>query len=164
MTHLLKLHDKIYKYEMDPTKTVGDTEWTQDVLRTDGWTDGVKPVYPSTTLLCGGYNYHWYIEHMFSYLCDDFHLILSVSELTNIHPTAKVIKTIYMWVLQGKTLISSVYQQWRYQVFTQSLIRKYTKNNFTFQSTANSKTEKTCQSVIGKWLKCKLDSQKKKQC
>ena len=28
MTHLLKLLDKIYKYEMDPTRTVGATERT----------------------------------------------------------------------------------------------------------------------------------------
>ena len=35
-THLLKLLDKMYKYEMDPTRTVGATElmWMQD-----GWTD-----------------------------------------------------------------------------------------------------------------------------
>ena len=38
-THLLKLLDKMYKhdkYEMDPTRTVGTTEWTQDVRRMDG--------------------------------------------------------------------------------------------------------------------------------
>ena len=40
-THLLKLLDKMHKYEMDPTKTVGATERTQDA----GRTDGVKPVY-----------------------------------------------------------------------------------------------------------------------
>ena len=39
-THLLKLFDKMYKYEMDPTRTVGATEWTQDAGRTDGQTDG----------------------------------------------------------------------------------------------------------------------------
>ena len=42
VTHLLKLLDKMYKYEMDPTKTVGTTERTRDA----GRTDGVKPVYP----------------------------------------------------------------------------------------------------------------------
>ena len=36
MTHLLKLIDKMCKYKMDPTKTVGATEWTRDA----GWTDG----------------------------------------------------------------------------------------------------------------------------
>ena len=34
--HLLKLLDKMYKYEMDPTRTVGATERTHDA----GWTDG----------------------------------------------------------------------------------------------------------------------------
>ena len=49
-THLLKLRDKMYKYEMDPTKTVGATEWTRDAGGTDGWTDGVKPIYPPINL------------------------------------------------------------------------------------------------------------------
>ena len=35
-THLLKLLDKMYKYEMDPTRNVGATEQTRDA----GWTDG----------------------------------------------------------------------------------------------------------------------------
>ena len=40
-THLLKMLDKIYKYEMDPTRTVGATERTRDVGQTDvGKTDG----------------------------------------------------------------------------------------------------------------------------
>ena len=34
--HLLKLLDKMCKYEMDPTRTVGVTEQTRDA----GWTDG----------------------------------------------------------------------------------------------------------------------------
>ena len=38
-THLLKLLDKMYKYEMDPTRTVGATERTWDTGRTDGWTE-----------------------------------------------------------------------------------------------------------------------------
>ena len=41
---------KMYKYDMDPTRTVGGTERTRDA----GWTDGVKPIYPPRTLLCGG--------------------------------------------------------------------------------------------------------------
>ena len=53
-THLLKLLDKMYKYEMDPTRIVGATERTPDAGRTDGRadgrtdgrTDGVKPIYP----------------------------------------------------------------------------------------------------------------------
>ena len=40
-THLLKLLDKMYKYEMDSTRTVGATERTRDAGRTrDGRTDG----------------------------------------------------------------------------------------------------------------------------
>ena len=35
-THPLKLLDKMYKYEMDPTRTVGATECTRDTGRTDG--------------------------------------------------------------------------------------------------------------------------------
>ena len=35
-THLLKLLDKMYKYEKDPTRTVAATERTQNA----GWTDG----------------------------------------------------------------------------------------------------------------------------
>ena len=38
-THLLKLLDKMYKYDMDPTKTVGTTERTRDAGQTDGRTD-----------------------------------------------------------------------------------------------------------------------------
>ena len=52
-THLLKWLDKMYKYEMDPTRTVGATEQTQDAGRTGGWMDGLKPIYPPTTSLCG---------------------------------------------------------------------------------------------------------------
>ena len=39
MTHILKLLDKMYKYEMDPTRTVGATEWTRDAGQKDGRTD-----------------------------------------------------------------------------------------------------------------------------
>ena len=35
-THLLKLLGKMYKYEMDPSKTVGTSERTRDAGRTDG--------------------------------------------------------------------------------------------------------------------------------
>ena len=38
-THLLKLLDKMCKYEMDPTRTVDATERKQDVGQTDGQTD-----------------------------------------------------------------------------------------------------------------------------
>ena len=44
VTHLLKLLDKMYEYEMDPTRTVGATERTRDAGwmdgQKDGWTDG----------------------------------------------------------------------------------------------------------------------------
>ena len=51
MTHLPKLLDKMYKYEMDPTRTVGATERTRDAGRTDGRSE---TNIPPTTLLCGG--------------------------------------------------------------------------------------------------------------
>ena len=35
-THILKLLDKMYKYELDPTRTVGTTERTWDAGQTDG--------------------------------------------------------------------------------------------------------------------------------
>ena len=37
-THLLTLLDKVYKYEMDPTRTEGAREQTRDAGRTDGRT------------------------------------------------------------------------------------------------------------------------------
>ena len=48
-TYLLKLLDKMYKYEMDATRTVGATEQTRHAGRTDRQMDGVKPIYPPTT-------------------------------------------------------------------------------------------------------------------
>ena len=57
-THLLKLLDKMYKYEMDSTRTVGATERTRDAGRTDGPTDGRTNWNhtPPTTWLCRGYD------------------------------------------------------------------------------------------------------------
>ena len=57
-THLLKLLDKMYKYEMDPTRTEDAIERTRDTERTDDWTDGRSEanIPPPTTLLYGGYN------------------------------------------------------------------------------------------------------------
>ena len=52
----------MYKYELDPTKSVGATEQTRDARWMDRWMDGVKPIYPQTTSLCGGYNN---IDHSF---------------------------------------------------------------------------------------------------
>ena len=40
VTHLLKLVDKMCKYEIDLTRTVGATERTRDGGRMDGQTDG----------------------------------------------------------------------------------------------------------------------------
>ena len=40
---------------MDPTPTVSATKRTWDAGRTDGGKDGVNPIYPPTTSLCGGY-------------------------------------------------------------------------------------------------------------
>ena len=40
VTHILKLLDKMYKYEMDPTRTVGATEQTRDAGCPDGWPAG----------------------------------------------------------------------------------------------------------------------------
>ena len=54
-THPMKLLDKKYKYEMDPTRTVGATEQTRDAGRTDGRTEWNQYTPPPTTLL---YNKH----------------------------------------------------------------------------------------------------------
>ena len=65
-THLQKLLDKMYKYEMDPTTTVGATERRQDVGRTDGWTvwnQYIPPPPPHpTTWLCRRYDKHDYLD------------------------------------------------------------------------------------------------------
>ena len=53
-THLLKLLDEMYKYDMDPTRTVGATEQTQDAGRKDRQTDGVKPIYPRNNFVVRG--------------------------------------------------------------------------------------------------------------
>ena len=58
-SHLLKLFDRMCKYEMDPIRTVGVTEWTRDAGRTDGRTDGQtewNQYTPPTTSL---YNDDW---------------------------------------------------------------------------------------------------------
>ena len=50
MTHLLKLFDKMCKYEMDTASIVEDTEQTPFCPQTDSQRDRrmdkVKPVYP----------------------------------------------------------------------------------------------------------------------
>ena len=57
-THLLKLLDKMCKYEMDLMSIVEDTEWTPFCPQTDRWTEGqtdkVIPVYPPFKFVEGG--------------------------------------------------------------------------------------------------------------
>ena len=88
MTHLLKLLGKMYKHEMDPTRTVGATERTRDVGRTDRRTDRVKPIYYlPTTSLCEGYNNREevsYLEKMvtrLSFRCTLYQDTLDVHQL-----------------------------------------------------------------------------------
>ena len=53
---------------MDPTRTVGDTEWTRDAgwrdRQTDGRTDGVKPIYPPNNFIVRGgiKSCAWYLD------------------------------------------------------------------------------------------------------
>ena len=55
-TFLLKLLDNMYKYEMDPTRTVGATERTRDVGQMDWGTDGRTEwnQYTPQQLCCAG--------------------------------------------------------------------------------------------------------------
>ena len=56
-THLQEMLIRMYKYKLDPTRTVGSTEQTQDAGRTDGQADGRNETNISlTTSMCGGYN------------------------------------------------------------------------------------------------------------
>ena len=47
--------DKIYKYEMDPTRTVAATERTRDAEQTDRRTDGRSEtnIPPNNFAVCG---------------------------------------------------------------------------------------------------------------
>ena len=58
----------MYKYEMDPTRTVGATEQTRDAGRTDRQTDGVKPIYPPNNFVVQGVQVsHWdRVTHMYT--------------------------------------------------------------------------------------------------
>ena len=49
----MKLLDKMYKYEMDPTRTVDATERTQDAGRTDGRSETNIPPH---NFVVWGYN------------------------------------------------------------------------------------------------------------
>ena len=60
--NLMKLLDKMYKYAMDPTRTVGATERTQDARLMDGRTDGRSETnIPPTTSLFGGIIITWLV-------------------------------------------------------------------------------------------------------
>ena len=51
-THLLKLLDKMYKYEMDPTRTVDTTGRTRNAGRTDRWSE--TNISPQQLCCAGG--------------------------------------------------------------------------------------------------------------
>ena len=57
-THLLKLLDEMYEYEMDPTRTALQSGHGMRDGRTDGRTDrrtdGVKPIYPPNNFVGRG--------------------------------------------------------------------------------------------------------------
>ena len=55
-THILKLVDKICKYEMDAASIVDDTQRARFCPQTDRWTDGQgeTSIPPSTSLGMGG--------------------------------------------------------------------------------------------------------------
>ena len=65
-THLLKLLDKMCKYEMDPMSIVEDTERTRFCPQTDRRTDGQgdTSIPPFQLRWSGGYNY---MQHTLSY-------------------------------------------------------------------------------------------------
>ena len=62
--HIMKSLDKMYKYEIDTTSTVGATDRDgRTDERTDGQMDGRRETnIPPTTSLCGGYKYCLYLQ------------------------------------------------------------------------------------------------------
>ena len=68
-----KLLDKMYKYKMDPTKTIDATKRTRDAGWTDGLTDGrmdrPREWYTPTTSSCVGYNNGLVYWHIHALLC-----------------------------------------------------------------------------------------------
>ena len=93
-THLLKLLDKMCKYEIDPTRTVGATERTQDAGRTDGQTDRrtdgrSETNIPPTTSLRRVYN-KFFVHSVSASVCKPIY-----PECTNIQ---------YWWVWQQEWL------------------------------------------------------------
>ena len=94
-THLLKLLDKMYKYEMDQTRTAGNTEQTRDA---GCWTDRVKPIYIPTTSLCWGwYNNHLCIGHISVSLSQKAHTLDLISIKKNIFSSTE--KNCLSWKL-----------------------------------------------------------------
>ena len=67
-TQPLEPHDKMYKYGIDPSRTVGATERARYEGGTDGQTDGRNetnippPPPPTTSLGRGGFNHINYIK------------------------------------------------------------------------------------------------------
>ena len=113
-TYLMKLLNKMYKYEIDPTRTLGATERTCDAGqmdgRTDRRTDGVKLIYPPpTTLLCGVYNKAaLWLSHLhsdISYYGKITHLCINEPELNHICSSSSQLHFLchygysYVWLL-----------------------------------------------------------------
>ena len=70
----LKFLYKMYKYEMDPTRTVGATERTRDAGRTDGQTDGQSEtnIPPPDNNVVRGYNKLFCCRVAFFTASDDY--------------------------------------------------------------------------------------------
>ena len=66
VTHLLKLPDKMYKYEKDPTRTVGATEWKQDAGQMDGRSE---TNIPHNNFVVRGYNNRAFLAAGLIYFC-----------------------------------------------------------------------------------------------
>ena len=84
----------MYKYEMDPIRTVGATEQTRDA----GQTDEVKPIYPPTTSLC--------IISQFGWIYQPSSGLSGASNMSaSILPRAVVKYAVHsLWVEGGKVL------------------------------------------------------------
>ena len=78
-THILKLLDKVCKYEMDPASIVEETDWTRFRPQMDTQAGKVKPVYP-LQLRWAGYNYVLYWQKWSQlFYADIFLNIINVS-------------------------------------------------------------------------------------
>ena len=74
-THLLRLFDKMYKYEMDPTRTVGGTEQTLDMREgRTGWNQYTpRQLCCVCVCVCGGFNNHSFHNHLPNSVVDWHH-------------------------------------------------------------------------------------------